>query len=98
VATLTYTALGSSEYPKERLEVFVDGKVLFLDDYKRLTIAGATAKGVQSASAEKGQKEELESFGRAIQNGGEWPIPLWQQVQATELSFQVEDQINPGWE
>jgi hypothetical protein len=40
----------------------------------------------------------LESFGRAIQNGGEWPIPLWQQVQATELSFQVEDQINPGWE
>jgi predicted dehydrogenase len=98
VATLTYTALGTPKYPKERLEVFVDGKVLFLDDYKRLTVTGSTAKGVESPSAEKGQKEELESFGRAIQDGGEWPISLWQQVQATELSFQVEDQINPGWE
>jgi predicted dehydrogenase len=98
LATLTYTALGTSDYPKERLEVFVDGKVLFLDDYKRLSIAGATAKGVESAIAEKGQKQELESFARAIREGGEWPIPLWQQAQATEISFRVEDQINPGWE
>ena len=98
VATLTYTALGTSEYPKERLEVFVDGKVLFLDDYKRLTITGATAKGVESAIADKGQKNELESFSRAIREGGEWPIPLWQQLQATEISFRVEDQINPGWD
>jgi len=98
VATLTYTALGTSDYPKERFEIFVDGKVLFLDDYKQLTITGATAKGVESAIADKGQKHELESFGRAIQEGGQWPIPLWQQLQATEISFQVEDQINPGWE
>jgi predicted dehydrogenase len=98
LGTLTYTALGTSEYPKERLEVFVDGKVLFLDDYKRLTITGASAKGVETAIAEKGQKQELESLGRAIQQGGEWPIPLWQQVQATEISFQVEAQIDPGWE
>jgi predicted dehydrogenase/threonine dehydrogenase-like Zn-dependent dehydrogenase len=98
IATLTYTALGTSDYPKERFEIFVDGKVLFLDDYKRLTIAGAMAKGVDSAIADKGQKHELESFGRVIRDGGEWPIPLWQQLQATEISFQVEDHINPGWE
>lgn len=97
VATLTYTALGTAEYPKERLEVFVDGKVLFLDDYKRLTITGASAKGIETTIAEKGQKQELESFGRAIQVGGEWPIPLWQQIQATEISFQVEDEINSNW-
>ncbi len=72
--------------------------MLFLDDYKRLSIAGATAKGVESAIAEKGQKQEMESFARAIREGGEWPIPLWQQAQATEISFRVEDQINPGWE
>jgi hypothetical protein len=48
--------------------------------------------------ADKGQKQELESFGRSIREGGEWPIPLWHQVQATEISFQVEGQINPGWE
>ena len=35
VATLTYTALGRSEHPKEQMEVFVDGKVIALDDYRR---------------------------------------------------------------
>jgi predicted dehydrogenase/NADPH:quinone reductase-like Zn-dependent oxidoreductase len=91
VATLTYTALGTSDYPKERFEIFVDGKVLFLDDYKRLTIAGATAKGIVSAIANKGHKNQLESFARTIQEGGEWPIPLWQQIQATEIALDVED-------
>jgi predicted dehydrogenase len=91
VATLTYTALGTSDYPKERLEIFVDGKVLSLDDYKRLTIAGATAKGIESAMADKGQKQELESFGRSIREGGEWPIPLWQQIQATEIALRLEE-------
>jgi hypothetical protein len=88
---LTYTALGTSDYPKERLEIFVDGKVLSLDDYKRLTIAGATAKGIESAMADKGQKQELESFGRSIREGGEWPIPLWQQIQATEIALRLEE-------
>jgi predicted dehydrogenase len=93
VATLTYTALGSKDYPKEQLEVFVDGKVLVLEDYKRLTVDGAKAKGIESKLIHKGQKEELEAFASAIQQGGDWPIPLWQQVQATEISFAVAAQL-----
>jgi predicted dehydrogenase/threonine dehydrogenase-like Zn-dependent dehydrogenase len=93
VATLTYTALGSKDYPKEQLEVFVDGKVLVLNDYKQLTIRGSKAKGLETKVISKGQKEELEAFARAIQQGGEWPIPLWQQVQATEISLVVEAEL-----
>ncbi|MBE0447657.1 MAG: bi-domain-containing oxidoreductase [Actinobacteria bacterium] len=92
-ATLTYTALGSKEYPKEQLEVFVDGKVIKLDDYKKLTITGAKVDGIETKLSDKGQKEELEAFGRAIRQGGEWPIPLWQQIQATEISFEVERKL-----
>lgn len=90
VATLTYTALGSKDYPKEQLEVFVDGRVLVLNDYKKLSAWGTKIKGLESNVPDKGQKEELEAFGHCIRNGGEWPIPLWQQVQATEISFKVE--------
>lgn len=90
LASLLYTALGSREYPKEHLEVFVDGKVLMLTDYRQVTIAGATARGTQTASAEKGHQQEVEAFGRAVQAGGPWPIPLWQQLQATEISFEVD--------
>jgi predicted dehydrogenase/threonine dehydrogenase-like Zn-dependent dehydrogenase len=90
IGTLTYTALGSGSHPKEQLEVFVDGKVVALDDYRRLTIAGSKAAGLNTTTPSKGQREELEALGSAIKSGGEWPIPLWQQVQATEIAFEVD--------
>lgn len=90
VATLTYTALGSKDYAKEQLQVFVDGKVIMLDDYKRLSVTGAKTKELETKISDKGQKEELEAFASAVRNGGEWPIPLWQQLQATRVSFEVE--------
>ena len=94
IATLTYTSLGSKEYPKEQLEVFVDGKVIKLDDYRKLTVTGAKAIGVETKLSDKGQKEELEAFAKAIREGGEWPIPLWQQLQATRISFKIQEMIS----
>lgn len=93
VATLTYTALGSKDFSKEQMDIFVDGKVISLDDYKTLTVTGATQPGINNKITDKGQKDELEAFANVIMNGGEWPIPLWQQVQATEISFLVEEEL-----
>jgi hypothetical protein len=42
---------------------------------------------------EKGQKEELLFFADAIQQNGIWPIPLWQQIQATQISLLIEEQL-----
>ena len=81
------------EHPKEQLNVFVDGKVICLDDYKSLTAAGRTGRAARTRLPEKGQKEELESFLEAIEQGGEWPIALWEQAQATRIALEVEDVI-----
>lgn len=88
IATLTYTSLGSKEYPKEQMEVFVDGKVIVLNDYKSLSLPK-----IETTTPEKGQKEELIAFAKAIKEGGAWPIPLWQQAQAMEIAFQVEEHL-----
>jgi predicted dehydrogenase/threonine dehydrogenase-like Zn-dependent dehydrogenase len=96
VATLTYTAMGAKDYPKERMEIFVDGKVLSLDDYLTLTVAGSRAPGVTLRRADKGQAEELRAFGEAIRGGGAWPIPLWQQLQAMDIAFAVEGFLTAG--
>lgn len=93
VCTLTYTALGSPAHPKERLDVYVDGQVLSMDDYRSLTVAGASSPELKTSTSEKGQREELQTLVRAIHEGGEWPIPLWQQVQATEIALHVQDII-----
>lgn len=90
VATLTYTALGARDYPKETMEIFVDGKVIVMDDYKRLTLCGGKSKGIETRTMDKGQKEELEAFALCIREGGGWPIPLWQQLQATRMAIDVE--------
>lgn len=85
IATLTYTSLGSKDHPKELLEIFVDGKVIVLNDYKSLSLPK-----LETALPEKGQKEELIAFGQAIRENGKWPIPLWQQAQAMQIAFEVE--------
>lgn len=93
LATLTYTALGSTDYPKEKLEVFVEGTVIVLDDYKKLTVAGMNNPGLSLKIADKGHRAELKAFGESIVKGGAWPIELWEQVQATEIALAVEDQL-----
>jgi predicted dehydrogenase/threonine dehydrogenase-like Zn-dependent dehydrogenase len=93
LATLLYTALGSRDYPKEYLEIYIDGKVIVMDDYKKLTVTGAKVKGLETSIADKGHKPELEAFAQTIRSGGEWPIPLWQQVQATTIALRVEAQL-----
>ncbi len=96
VATLTYTALGNTAHTKEQLDLYVDGKVILMNDYKTLDITGVKQKGLTTRRIEKGQVEELRAFGEAITTGSSWPIPLWQQLQATRIALQVEDQIGPG--
>jgi len=93
VATLLYTASGNTAFSKETMEIHCEGLTVHLDDYKTTDVYAA-GKGLrQIKKADKGQERELIAFGEAIQKGKEWPIPLWQQIQATEMSFQVEDQL-----
>lgn len=92
LSTLTYTALGSKSHPKERAEIFVDGKVLILDDYKSLSVVGSKG-GWRGTVIEKGQAEELKALAQALKSGGPWPIPLDDQLAATRVSFAVEEQL-----
>ena len=93
VANLIYTAVGSKDYPKETMEIFFDGKTITLDDYRSMKGYGVKLASIETKGSEKGQLEEIKAFGRVIKNGGESPIPLWQQMQAMQIAFAVEEQI-----
>jgi len=88
---LIYTALGAKDYSKELLEIYEDGNVFKLDDYRKLTVFGCKSKSIGTKSFDKGHLSELKAFAEAVQNGGEWPIPLWQQIQATEIALKVDE-------
>ncbi|MFW2356831.1 bi-domain-containing oxidoreductase [Hydrogenophaga sp.] len=96
VASLTYTALGNAEFPKESMEVFVDGVVFSLNDYRALSVTGSRGKPLETRTSSKGQKEELQAFAAAIRGKSDWPIPLWQQLQATRIANQIHNLLAGG--
>ncbi|NIQ52685.1 MAG: hypothetical protein GWN85_04165 [Gemmatimonadetes bacterium] len=96
VATLLYTALGSKELNKERLEAFAEGGAAVLDDYRTLDLHGFAADGLKVRGQDKGHRAELEAFAGAVRGEADWPIPLWQQLDVTRISFQVERLIETG--
>lgn len=94
VCTLIYTALGPKQgLPKERLEVFCDGKAWVLDDYKVLSLAGVDTPLWVSTETDKGHFEELSRLGDAIVEGREAPIPFDEIVETTAVALHVEDII-----
>ncbi len=93
VASLAYTALGDAAFPKERLELFVDGAVVTLDDYREVRVFGRAAPAYRARSPEKGLPEELRAFHAAIRGKTEWPIALWEQLQSAEIALEVQSHL-----
>lgn len=93
LCTLTYTALGAKSFPKEKLELYVDGRVIAMDDFRSVEVFGSKQAGWRSAQGQKGHLEELECLAACLRSGRPWPIPLEQQISATEVSFKVQEQI-----
>ena len=71
-----YFANGSKSFPKERLEVFAAGKVLRLDNYRKLQGWGIPAfRTRRRLSQDKGQKACCAAFLASIEAGAPSPIP-----------------------
>ncbi len=92
VCNLIYTAIGSEDYSKEQMKIYFDGKIIFLNDYSEMEVFGLK-KEKSRIKQDKGHFNEIKEFAQKIKEGNGFPIPLWQMIQATEISFEVEKQI-----
>ncbi len=88
MGTVHYLANGSKRFPKERVEVFSEGRVLVLDNFQRLQGYGwggfAGARGMRQ---DKGHQAEIQAFITRLQNGGEMVIPWSELEEVTLASF-----------
>jgi len=88
VGTVNYFGNGPKSYPKETLEVFSDGRVLRLDNFRRLRGFGFRFfRDYRSARQDKGHAAELAAFVNRVGAGGEPLIPLDELVNVTLASF-----------
>ena len=93
ICSLMYTSLGHKSFPKETMEVFVDGKVISMQDYRTVSVSGGRHGSWKSVTQEKGQLEELKALADTLLRGKPWRIPLESQIETTRLAFEVEAQI-----
>jgi predicted dehydrogenase len=75
IGTIHYFANGSKAFSKERLEVFVAGRVLQLDNFRKLVGYGWPGfKSMNLWRQDKGQQACAKAFIEAIARGGPSPI------------------------
>lgn len=71
VASLQYLANGSNRFPKERVEVFVGGRIFVIDNFRTLDVYGGTKdRRLRLRSQDKGHRQSVEEFLRSLQNDG----------------------------
>jgi predicted dehydrogenase/threonine dehydrogenase-like Zn-dependent dehydrogenase len=90
IGSVHYLANGSKSFPKERLEVFASGRVLQLDNYRRLV--GFGWPGFSSMNLwrqDKGQQACAQAFVRALRERTASPIPLEEILEVTRVSIEV---------
>jgi predicted dehydrogenase len=88
VGQINYFANGNKSFPKERLEVFSDGTVLHIGNFRRLRCYGRGGNK-RHWTQDKGHDHEFRAFVEAIRSGGESPISFRSLVNTAEATFAV---------
>lgn len=93
-ATIHYLANGHSSFPKERIEVFCGGKVLQLDNFRRLTGWGFDRfKSTTSRRQNKGQDQCVARFVESVKCGQQPPIPLEEILEVSLASIDAQEEV-----
>jgi predicted dehydrogenase len=96
VAKIAYATTGDPKYPKEVLEVFGDGTVARMDNFKHTEVWRGGKCRRARARLDKGQKHELEAFVAAVKAGAAMPIPLDSLIATTACTLAVGRSIASG--
>ena len=95
VGTVHYLANGHRSFPKERLEVFCGGRVLQLDNFRRLRGFGWPGfKKMNLWQQDKGNRACAAAFVEAIRQGKPSPIPFQELIATTLTTFAVVEALN----
>jgi predicted dehydrogenase len=97
IGTIHYFANGDKSFPKERLEVFCAGRVLQLDNFRRLRGFGWSGfKKMNLWRQNKGNQECAAAFVQAIRQGKPAPIPAQELIETAQITFAVVEELTNG--
>jgi predicted dehydrogenase/threonine dehydrogenase-like Zn-dependent dehydrogenase len=96
IGTIHYFANGHKSMPKERLEVFVQGRVIRLENFRKLDAYGwPGAPSMPLWRQDKGQKACAAAFVRAIGMGIP-PIPFDEMIEVARVTIEASEMVRRG--
>ena len=85
-----YLANGAASFPKERIEVFTAGRVLQLDNFRKLKGFGWPGfRRMNLWRQDKGQTFAVARFLQAIEMGEETPIPFQESIEVARITIEA---------
>jgi predicted dehydrogenase/threonine dehydrogenase-like Zn-dependent dehydrogenase len=93
VANLLYVANGDRTIGKELFEVFCEGGIARMDDFKILSLARNGKTETFKGHRDKGHRREMELTIDAMKHGKAALIPFEELVEVSEATFAIEEAI-----
>jgi len=94
IGTVHYIANGNRGFPKERLEVFTGGRILQLDNFRRLTGYGwPNFSSERLWRQDKGQRAAVAAFVAAVRESAASPIPLDELIEVSRVSIELSQRL-----
>jgi predicted dehydrogenase/threonine dehydrogenase-like Zn-dependent dehydrogenase len=95
---INYFSNGSKAYSKERVEVYTQGRILVLDNFRKLEGYGFSGFSSFSGKIDKGHKEQFKRLIKSVQSGSEALIGFEEIVNTSKASFAaIESLQTKNW-
>jgi polar amino acid transport system substrate-binding protein len=97
IGNISFFANGDVRLPKERFEVYSNGCIAVLDDFKKVSIYANGKRSLKrKILQDKGQKSEIDCFIEAILKGDSELIPLKEIINTSIVTFKIVESIQKG--
>jgi predicted dehydrogenase/NADPH:quinone reductase-like Zn-dependent oxidoreductase len=97
IGTVHYLTHGHPSFPKERLEAFCGGRILQLDNFRKLQGFGWPGfANMNLWRQDKGQRGCAAAFVHAVETGGEPPIAFEELIEVSRVTIELAEILAGG--
>lgn len=93
---INYFSNGSKAYAKERIEIYSQGRVLVVDNFRKLKGYGFKGFSSMGSALDKGHKKQFQELVRNVKSGGEPLIPFDEIVNTTRATISAIQSLKTG--
>lgn len=95
--SIAYMAEGGKSLPKERVEIFCEGKSFVLEDFRTATLhRNGREESMKLKGQDKGQREEVRVICSVVREGLSAPIALDDLKTTTRATFRILESLRTG--